>query len=135
MHNTHNTQAGVGLIEVLITVLILSTALMALAALQTRSLQYNSSAYLRSQANIIAYDALERMRASSPAPADGGAVVEPDINDLASQLPGGTGKIDCNARVCTVSITWDEPTGNQSGGVAGDSTANEETTFAYTSRI
>lgn len=135
MNNVSNKQTGVGLIEVLVTVLILSTALMALAALQTRSLQYNSSAYLRSQANIIAYDAIEQMRAASPAPADGGAVVEPDINDLASQLPGGEGAIECAARVCTVSITWDEPTGNNSGGAAGGSTANEETTFAYTSRI
>ncbi|WP_339897161.1 type IV pilus modification protein PilV [uncultured Gilvimarinus sp.] len=129
MNNSFKQQTGVGLVEVLVTVLILSTALMALAALQTRSLQYNSSAYLRSQANVIAYDAIEQMRTASPAPSGGGAVVEPDIDALAALLPGGTGEIDCAARVCTVSISWDEPTANQDGD------ANEETTFAYTSRI
>lgn len=129
MNNLIKKQTGVGLIEVLVTVLILSTALMALAALQTRSLQYNSSAYLRSQANIIAYDAIEQMRASSPSPSGGGAVVTPDIDALTAQLPGGTGEVVCATRVCTVSISWDEPTANQDGD------ANEETTFAYTSRI
>jgi len=129
MNNPIKRQAGVGLVEVLITVLILSTALMALAALQTRSLQYNSSAYLRSQANIIAYDIMEQMRSLSPSPASGNAVVEPDVSELVAQLPSGTGEVECAARVCTVSVSWKEPTANQSGD------ANEETTFAYTSRI
>src|SRR5690625_6652352 len=53
---------GVGLIEVLVTLIILSTALLTLTALQTRSLQFNHSAYLRSQANNFAYDILERVR-------------------------------------------------------------------------
>ena len=57
-----NKQQGAGLIEVLVTVLILGTSLLALAALQSRSLQYNHSAYLRSQANILAYDILDRVR-------------------------------------------------------------------------
>ncbi|UTF61755.1 type IV pilus modification protein PilV [Gilvimarinus sp. DA14] len=124
-------ETGVGLIEVLITVLVLSTALMALAALQTRSLQYNSSAYLRSQANIIAYDILEQMRASSSSNAvvTGGAVVEPDVEALAAQLPGGEGEVECAARVCTVRLVWNEPTANQ----AGDEI--EQTTFEYVSRI
>ncbi len=124
-------ETGVGLIEVLITVLILSTALMALAALQTRSLQYNSSAYLRSQANIIAYDILEQMRASSSTNSviNGGAVVEPNVDALAAQLPGGEGEVDCAARVCTVRLVWSEPTANQTGDEI------EKTTFEYVSRI
>src|SRR5437868_13009110 len=55
-------ERGVGLIEVLITVLVLATALLALAALQLRSLQFNHSAYVRSQANIMVYDIVDRMR-------------------------------------------------------------------------
>src|SRR5690554_5891023 len=115
MNNPIKRHAGVGLVEVLITVLILSTALMALAALQTRSLQYNSSAYLRSQANIIAYDIMELMRSLPPSPASGNAVVEPDVSELDAQLPSGTGEVVCAARVCTVSVSWQEPTANQSG--------------------
>ena len=37
-------ERGVGLIEVLVTLLILSTTLIALSALQTRSLQFNQGA-------------------------------------------------------------------------------------------
>lgn len=124
---TMTSQRGVTLLEVLITVLVLSTALMALAALQTRSLQYNSSAYLRSQANIIAYDVFDRMRiATGPT----GAVMQNvDIDDLVSALPGGEGDVQCSNRECTVTISWTEPTANQ----AGDE--SEQTTFAYTSRI
>lgn len=118
-------QKGVGLIEVMITVLVLSTALMALAALQTRSLQYNTSAYYRSQANIVAYDALEQMRSSSTLT----TVVQPDMEALVESLPGGEGEIECQARVCTVSISWDEPVAEAGG------EETERTTFDYTSRI
>lgn len=123
------TQTGVGLIEVLITVLVLSTALMALAALQTRSLQYNSSAYLRSQANIIAYDIMDRIRISSPVSGAVATISDAEISDLVDTLPDGAGSVECDGRECTVSITWTEPTANKSG----DSL--EETTFSYTTRI
>lgn len=122
-------QTGVGLIEVLITVLVLSTALMALAALQTRSLQYNSSAYLRSQANIIAYDVLDRIRISSPVSGAVTTVSEAEMADLVAGLPNGSGDVECIARECTVSITWTEPTANKNGDEL------EETTFSYTTRI
>lgn len=128
--NTFKNQAGVGLIEVLVTALILATALMAVAALQTRSLQYNGSAYLRSQANIIAYDVLDQMRTLSASEWDDGAVVEPDINALVATLPGGAGDVACEARVCTVSITWNEPVAD-----VENEYVSEQTTFSYTSRI
>lgn len=123
------TQTGVGLIEVLITVLVLSTALMALAALQTRSLQYNSSAYLRSQANIIAYDIMDRIRISSPGTGTVASLDDGEVSALVAALPKGEGSVECSGRECTVSITWTEPTANKSG----DSL--EETTFSYTTRI
>src|SRR5690606_29909057 len=53
---------GVVLVEDLLTVSLFSTSLLAIATLQTRSLQYNQSAYLRSQANILVYDIIDRMR-------------------------------------------------------------------------
>ncbi|HEY7886273.1 MAG TPA: type IV pilus modification protein PilV [Cellvibrionaceae bacterium] len=122
-------QKGVGLIEVLITVLVLSTGLMALAALQTRSLQYNSSAFLRSQANIIASDIFDRMRIVS---SQNGGVVTPseaDVEALVATLPGGEGEVGCDGRICTVTVTWTEPTAN----VDGDEL--ETTSFTYMSRI
>lgn len=62
-------ERGVSLIEVLVTLLILSTTLIALSALQTRSLQFNQGAYFRSQANMLAYDMLDRIRVNDSLPA------------------------------------------------------------------
>lgn len=61
-------ERGVGLIEVLVTLLILSTTLIALSALQTRSLQFNQGAYFRTQANMLAYDMLDRIRVNDSLP-------------------------------------------------------------------
>lgn len=120
-------QHGVGLIEVLITVLVLSISLLALAGLQTRSLQFNQGAYFRSQANIMAYDIFDRVRVNQqnidayeltaavvpPAAAPGAPRVDIDLfewrNNLANTLPGGVGAITCDGiNVCTVTITWTE---------------------------
>lgn len=70
MNRQFNNERGVGLIEVLVTLLILSTTLIALSALQTRSLQFNQGAYFRSQANMLAYDMLDRIRVNDSLPAD-----------------------------------------------------------------
>lgn len=120
---------GASLIEVLVTVLILATSLLAIAALQTRSLQYNHSAFIRSQANIIAYDVIDRMRIASPAaPA---AVVKPSdtvLETIQSALPDGEVEVDgCPNRLCTVTVTWAEE----------DATDKESrtSTFTYTTQL
>lgn len=69
---------GFTLIEVLVTVLILSIGLLGLAGLQIKGLQFNQSAYLRSQATILAYDIIDRMRANHTAAVDGDYVVALD---------------------------------------------------------
>ncbi|GLQ87971.1 type IV pilus modification protein PilV [Dyella flagellata] len=56
-------QAGVGLIEVMIAVLVLSIGFLAVAALQARSLSTNNSAMVRSMATIASYSILDAMRA------------------------------------------------------------------------
>ena len=137
-------QRGAGLIEVLVTVLILGTSLLALAALQSKSLQYNHSAYLRSQANILAYDILDRVRinrgnvssysqkmdAGKPL---GGTVASNDIRDwlsnIESMLPGADGAITCDANdVCTVEIQWAEQS-------SSGEESEEQGSFVYTTRI
>jgi len=118
------TQTGVGLIEVLVTVLILATSLLAMAALQSRSLQFNHGAYLRSQANIMAYDIIDRMRINRDNINDyqrdfadtipaGTSLADTDLNDwltnIEDTLPGGEGAIDCDVtRICTVRLRWIE---------------------------
>jgi len=53
---------GFTLLEVLVALLVLSIGLLGLAGLQTAGLRNNHSAFLRSQAVALAYDALDRMR-------------------------------------------------------------------------
>lgn len=50
------------MVEVLIAVFVLSVGLLGLAGLQAQSLQFNFSAYQRSQSNFLAYDIIDRMR-------------------------------------------------------------------------
>jgi type IV pilus assembly protein PilV len=63
--NNHVTNSnGFTLLEVLIAVLILSIGLLGIAGLQAKGLQFNHSAYLRTQATFLAYDIADRMRAN-----------------------------------------------------------------------
>lgn len=140
------SQRGAGLIEVMVTVLILSTSLLGLAALQARSLQYNHSAYLRSQANILAYDLLDRIRINRPNITSYSLTVDANAptgtqlasidmrewrEDIAAALPDGKGGITCNgvSRICMVTIQWAEQ-----DGVGVDDDA-EASSFQYTTRI
>ena len=59
--NRHQT--GVGMIEVLVAVLVLSIGFLGVAALQARSLSTNNSAMVRSMATIASYSILDAMRA------------------------------------------------------------------------
>lgn len=140
-------QSGVGLIEVLVTLLILSTSLLVLGAMQNKSLQFNQGAYMRSQANILAYDLMDRIRinldkmkdynsaeagpSSSPVSSP---LVPADLDNwrinIDRQLPGGKGGISCVAttNICTVTISWREL--NSSGESAEDSTK-----FIYSARM
>ena len=63
MHSLDKRQTGVGLIEVLIAVLVLSIGFLGIAALQARSLSTNNSAMSRTQAVIASYSILDAMRA------------------------------------------------------------------------
>ena len=108
--------SGVSLIEVLVTVVVLSIGLLGLAGMQATGSKFNHSAYLRSQAVNLAYDMADRMRAnigddySTPAgtafDAGGGAecgelldpfTVDADINQwkncIEEALPIGRGAV------------------------------------------
>lgn len=112
-------QQGAGLLEVMIAVLILSISLLTIASLQSKSLQYNQSAYWRSQANVLAYDLLDRVRSLNGNEKTAAATgAHEQITQweavLARVLPSGAGALECEAvaapaiQVCTVTVTWDE---------------------------
>jgi len=50
------------MVEVMVALLILSIGLLGLAMLQATNLQFNTDAYTRTQATLIAYDIIDRMR-------------------------------------------------------------------------
>jgi type IV pilus assembly protein PilV len=137
------SQKGFSLIEVLVTLLITSVGLLGLAALQVKSLQFNHGAYLRSQANILAYDIADRMRlnkddaragdynilmtASKPSAS---GLVTTDQNQwltlVETTLPAGDGSVSCVSNICTLTIQWRE---------AGRRTDENFDSFTYKTQI
>lgn len=118
-------QRGVSLIEVLVTLIIISVGLLGLAAMQTRALQFNHGAYLRSQATVLASDIMDRMRLNrTVAQADGYNIAitdgkptgtsrrDVDLNEwltlLETSLPGGDGSVNCGSNRCTITVQWQE---------------------------
>lgn len=126
-------QAGAGLIEVLVAVLILSVAFLGIAALQATSLAANNSAMARSMATIASYSILDAMRADL-AGATGGnyntsSVIKANacsasasslaaaqtnqwcalLRDTLGEAATTTGNIDCKSNGdCTVTISFVE---------------------------
>lgn len=135
-------QAGVGLIEILIAVLILSIGFLGMAALQTKALSNNNSAMARTQATIASYSILDAMRADrlnalagnydgtvtvGQCPGAGNTLANGQLNrwclgeggtspdGLAALGEGATGEIDCDGNgICEVTITFDD--GRATGG-------------------
>lgn len=66
MHYNYLTKTkGFTLVEVLVAMAILAVGLLGLASLQAIALKDNQDAYLRSQANLLAYEMSDRIRANA----------------------------------------------------------------------
>lgn len=127
--------AGFTLLEVLITMVILSIGLLGLAGMQANGLKSNHLAYVRSQATLQAYDMSDRMRSnmvgveagsynslsgdpSSNAPdcaADACSPANMAVYDyakwdaaLASNLPKGEGSVSVSSGIFTITVMWDD---------------------------
>lgn len=76
MYATHTTQRNNGftLVEVLVTLLVLSIGLLGIDNLLLVSSRANDSAYLRSQATALAYSIIDSMRANRQTAVNGGYV-------------------------------------------------------------
>ena len=118
-----NSQRGTTLIETLVALLVLSIGLLGVAGLQLTSLRNNRSAHLRSQAQVMAYDITDRMRANRDIAIDGsyniaigavgtaGTLVGDDLvrwkETLANSLPGGDGSVQVvNTNVVLITVQW-----------------------------
>lgn len=61
---SQRSQRGFTLVEILVTVVLISVGLLGVAALQLTTLRGNQEAYVRSQASVLANDILDRIRAN-----------------------------------------------------------------------
>ena len=106
-------QHGFSLLEILITIVVLSIGLLGTAALQVTSLQSAHSAYQRTIASVIATDAVERLWVAMHA----GSILDPGPIELAwlthwqnsdVTLPALAGTIEKAGATYTVIVTWGE---------------------------
>lgn len=127
---------GFTLLEVLVAIVVLSIGLLGLAGLMASSLKNSHSAYQRTQATWLAYDALDRMRANRQVALVGGynlalGAAAPGGSDLAAidlgewdtaltnTLPAGDGSIAVAAGgVVKIIVQWNDTRGT--GGIAAE---------------
>lgn len=112
-------ERGFTLLEVLITIVILSVGLLGLAAMQAFSLKANQSANFRTQATALSNMIVERMRAHGGGALNttvayygsgGDAAAVRDLSEwrdaITAQLPEGTGTLLFGGGNITVEINW-----------------------------
>ncbi len=95
----HAGQQGFTLIEVLVAMLVLMIGLLGVAGMQLVSFQNNQSAYLRTQATLVAGEFLDRIRANPEAHLTGTAYDAITVNS-ASTAPADPG-CSASAGGCT----------------------------------
>lgn len=133
---------GIGLIEVMVSVLILAVGMLGIAAMQATALRSSQSSLERSQGVINTYAIIDAMRANvvearanryafdrtCTVPSAGTSLESKDINFWMSNLQknlgsGACGAITCTGNRCVVSVEWDDTRG---GGNVGNMTFSTE---------
>lgn len=89
---TISRQHGFSMIEILITLVIIATALLGTAGLQLYAMKVGKNSEFRTQAIFLASDLAERMEANKPAAITGGYA--------ASSVVPTTALIDCTTNAC-----------------------------------
>jgi type IV pilus assembly protein PilV len=123
--------SGFSMVEVLVSLVILSIALLGTAGLTAASLRNNNNSYYRSQATVLADDIIDRMRANRTSARDGDYVITADpvtitaaagtmarfdcvewVNTISETMPGGIGTIGIDGEVVTIVIRWGDDDSN-----------------------
>jgi type IV pilus assembly protein PilV len=125
--------AGVGLIEILVAVVILSFGMLGIATMQIVSLRNSQSALSRSQAVVETYAILDAMRANldvaringydlstltcvapkASSGTDAKALAANDLHDWINALHDNLGEqacgqVTCGSTKCEIVVTWDD---------------------------
>ena len=87
-------QRGVGMLEILVSVLVLAIGLLGLAALQSVGMKYNYQSYQRTQAVMLTYELTDRIRANSENSTGQYSIAY-------GTFPGQPATGTCQAAVCT----------------------------------
>jgi len=100
--NTNKFSKGLSLIEILVTVVVLSIGLLGIAGMQAQGVKYSHDSYARSQATMMANELIERMHANPDGVANGDYVTAiglPALNCSAianDPTPNCTGTNSCD---------------------------------------
>lgn len=126
---SYHAQRGVGLIEVLIAVLVLSFGMLGLAGLQMWMLRNNQSSHERAMAIVQTHSIVDAMRADRATATNNGFDLALDADapsgssfaaislsawraNLQAVLgPGAAGEVDCDGALCTVVVRWNDARG------------------------
>lgn len=131
-------QKGFSLIEVLVTMVIISFGLLGIAGVIVNSMKNNQSSYARTQASVLANDIIDRMRANRTTaetapyvynlalgadPAGSGVALN-DLTQwrtsLAAAMPSGTGSVTmASAAQVTVVVQWNDARASGDGTAVG----------------
>ncbi|MDO9596650.1 MAG: type IV pilus modification protein PilV [Azoarcus sp.] len=137
--NSGGRQGGFSLLEVLISVVVLSIGLLGMAALQINAMKNSQSSFQRTQAVMLSYYMLDAMRANRAdaiaenynlaktcvVPVEGGSLVSRDrhfwlqaLKDNIGVAATTCGQITCVAAtsICTVRIYWNDDRGTGGAG-------------------
>jgi type IV pilus assembly protein PilV len=133
---------GFSMVEMLVTVLVLSVGLLGLAGMQINALKSSHSAFLHNQATALSYEIGERIRSNrsevqqgrydilfgdQPATApdcevancDAATMADYDLSQwkgaLATLLPAGDGAISHLDTLVTIRVFWDERRNDATG--------------------
>ncbi|MGZ8288566.1 MAG: type IV pilus modification protein PilV [Telluria sp.] len=133
-------QQGFSLVEVMVTMLVVSIGLLGIAGIIVNSMKNNHSSQSRSQATVLANDIIDRMRANRstaetvPSPYNLALATTPDATagvpgaDLsewraavAGSVPSGLGAVavDPDTRNVTVTIQWNDSRAGGDGSTVG----------------
>ncbi|MBN4079492.1 type IV pilus modification protein PilV [Beggiatoa alba] len=156
-------QRGFTLLEVLISMLVLSIGLLGLAGLQMTGLKNNNSSYQRSQANLLAYEMIDRIRANrtglelgfyddlfgvatnDPGCISSGCSVQQIAQydaflwsgEVANRLPTGTGTVTGTGAnsIFTVTVMWDDDRTGATGTNCGGNPNVDLTCFVMSTTL
>jgi type IV pilus assembly protein PilV len=160
MKTTLRSVSGMAMLEVLITMLLITLALLGTAGMQAYGMKVTHGAQFRAQAVVIAGDLLERIEANNTAAVNGtyapGTLPDPStaadctanrcssddmaqydlvtfVQNIQAQLPAGTATVTRTGAgpwTYTVTITWQERSYRQKSTAMANQATVE--TFTYT---